>query len=97
MSFLLLNRRLAQQDLKIKRVYFNKTFEERPPNFYQINFISAEGNGIVILVVYALSSDKSTTTYIRMLKIIEEIQPEFKPDISNSDFKPAMLKAVHKI
>ena len=65
--------------------------------YSQVYVISAERNGIVLPILYALLSDKSSNTYIRIFQLIKKFSPDFKPVIINIDYEPAMLKIVKVI
>lgn len=75
----------------VTKIYVDGTFSLAPHLFSQVFVIMAERGGFVLPIIYALLPDKAERTYTRMLEMIQDSWPLFKPEKISLDFEIALI------
>jgi len=77
--------------------FVNGTFSIAPSLFSQIYVMLAKEHGGVHPILYALLSNKQRNTYVRMFKLLKEMEPNLKPTSMVCDFEQAAHCAMKDI
>lgn len=81
-----------------KRVYADGTFKCVPKLFNSLYTFHVMQDGIMITVLYCLLTNRTTSTYISLLRAIQDICLDhnliFDPDSFTIDFEKAMISAI---
>lgn len=75
-------------------VFGDGTFEYAPSVFYQLYTFHAQIGTNYPPMIYFFLPNKTTKTYERMLDIVLELCPQFRPSTFLVDYEMAMLKAL---
>lgn len=73
--------------------FVDGTFSTAPQLFYQIYVIMAKKFGAVHPVIYALLPNKQTNTYMRMIALLKEVEPNLNPRKISCDYELAAINA----
>jgi hypothetical protein len=77
--------------------YADGTFKTTPPLFQQIYTIHVLKYKTVIPLVFILMSDRSTTSYVRVLSELNNLHPGLNPSSIMTDFEHASILAFRRI
>ena len=77
-----------------KHYFMDGTFKTVPVIFDQLYTIHGMKNGYVIPLVYALLPNKREETYSNFLRTVKTIAPTLDVESVNTDFEPAVVKAI---